>query len=110
MGRLNLGNEASVPTPDSGNTRIFVDSTSKLLNTTDDAGTVVEYGPASGVNSFETVNCPAGTDPVADSSTDTLNFTSADASITITGNSSTDTVDFSAPVLSPTWTTATLTD
>lgn len=46
-------------------------------------------------NSFETINCPAGTDPVADSSTDTLNLTSADSSVTITGNSTTDTVDFS---------------
>lgn len=47
------------------------------------------------VNSFETINCPAGTDPVADSSTDTLNLTSADSSVVITGNATTDTVDFS---------------
>jgi hypothetical protein len=44
--------------------------------------------------SFETINTPAGTDPVAESSTDTLNLTSADSSITITGTSGTDTVDF----------------
>jgi hypothetical protein len=47
-----------------------------------------------GGNSFETINCPAGTDPVADSATDTLNLTSSDSSVTITGDSSTDTVDF----------------
>lgn len=43
-------------------------------------------------NSFETMNAPAGTDPVADSSTDTLNLTSS--TIDITGDSGTDTLDF----------------
>lgn len=44
------------------------------------------------VNSFATVATPAGTSPVADSSTDTLNFSGT--GITITGNSTTDTIAF----------------
>ena len=45
-------------------------------------------------NSFETFNAPAGTDPVADSTTDTLNLTTTGTNLTITGNSGTDTLDF----------------
>ena len=48
-----------------------------------------------GGNSFETINASSGTDPVADSSTDTLNLT-AGSGITITGDSSTDTVTIAA--------------
>jgi hypothetical protein len=44
----------------------------------------------SSVNSFATVTTPAGTSPVADSSTDTLTFSGT--GITITGNSATDTI------------------
>lgn len=54
---------------------------------------------ASASNSFETINCPAGTDPVADSATDTLNLTTSDSKITITGTAGTDTIDFTAPTL-----------
>lgn len=58
-----------------------------------DGSTWVEVGgPAA--NSFETINCPSGTDPVADSATDTLNLTTPNAHLNITGNSATDTVDF----------------
>lgn len=46
---------------------------------------------------FNTMNAPAGTDPEADSATDTLNFTSSDGTVTITGNAGTDTLDFVAP-------------
>lgn len=46
-------------------------------------------------NSFETMNAPAGTDPVADSSTDTLNL-AATGILTITGDSTTDTLTFDA--------------
>ena len=46
-----------------------------------------------GQNVFKTVNCPSGTDPVADSPTDTLNLT-AGAHMVVTGTSGTDTVDF----------------
>lgn len=45
-------------------------------------------------NLFETMNAPAGTDPVADSSTDTLNFT-VDNGLILTGDSSSDTLAFS---------------
>ncbi|MBI4044658.1 MAG: hypothetical protein HY392_03035 [Candidatus Diapherotrites archaeon] len=47
-----------------------------------------------GGNSFVTIDTPSGSDPQADSSSDTLNLTSVDGSLTITGNSSTDTIDF----------------
>lgn len=53
----------------------------------------VNTAPAATVNSFATINCPAGSDPVADSSTGTLNLTSTNTSILITGDSSTDTVN-----------------
>ena len=46
-------------------------------------------------NLFETFNTPSGTDPVADSATDTLNF-AAGSNITITGDSATDTVTIDA--------------
>ena len=52
----------------------------------------------SAANSFETINCPAGTDPVADSATDTLNLTSAGGTVTITGTAATDTVNFEVAV------------
>jgi len=44
-------------------------------------------------NSFSTIQTDTGTSPVADSSTDTLTFTSSDDNIEIDGNSTTDTVD-----------------
>ncbi len=50
--------------------------------------------PGTMSNSFVTIATPAGTNPVASTPTDTLNLTSVDTSITITGNSGTDTVDF----------------
>lgn len=43
---------------------------------------------------FKTINCPLGTDPVAGSLIDTLNLTSTDGSINVTGNNATDTVNF----------------
>jgi hypothetical protein len=49
------------------------------------------------VNSFETINCSAGTDPVADSATDTLNLT-AGTGITVTGDSATDTATVACTV------------
>ena len=47
-----------------------------------------------GTNSFATINTPSGTDPVADSSSDTLNITASNGMV-VTGDSSTDTVNFS---------------
>lgn len=49
-------------------------------------------GGGGGGDSFTTIQCDAGTSPVADSGTDTLTLTSTD--LTITGNSGTDTVTF----------------
>lgn len=51
-------------------------------------------GGGAASNSFETINAPSGTDPVASSATDTLNFT-AGTNLSITGNSGTKTLDFS---------------
>lgn len=45
-------------------------------------------------NLFETIDAPAGTDPVADTPTDTLALTETGTGLTITGNATTDTVDF----------------
>lgn len=42
---------------------------------------------------FQTIACPAGTNPVADTTTDTLTFT-AGTGLTITGDSTTDTIAF----------------
>ena len=49
-------------------------------------------GGSGGGNSFETMNVPAGTDPVAESSTDTLNITET-TFLTLTGTAGTDTID-----------------
>lgn len=48
-------------------------------------------GGAGSSNSFETVDVPAGTDPVADSATDTLNITET-SFLVITGTAGTDTI------------------
>jgi hypothetical protein len=46
-----------------------------------------------GANLFETIDAPAGTDPVADTTTDTLTLT-ASGPLTITGTAASDTIDF----------------
>lgn len=46
-------------------------------------------------NAFTTISAPEGTDPVANAYNDTLNLTSADGTLTISGNSTSDTIDFS---------------
>lgn len=48
-------------------------------------------------NSFETIDTTSGTDPVADSSTDTLTLT-AGTGVTVTGDSSTDTVTIASTI------------
>jgi hypothetical protein len=53
-------------------------------------------GLGGGGNSFTIMQADSGTSPTADSSTDTLTFTSSDSSILISGDSSTDTLDFTA--------------
>lgn len=47
---------------------------------------------------FTTIQPPSGTSPVSDSTTDTLEVTSTDGSMVITGDSTTDTIDFSSKV------------
>src|SRR5574342_81491 len=64
----------------------------KLLCQCDGASTWVAVGSGGSGNSFETINAPAGTDPVADSATDTLNVTCA-GGLTCTGDATTDTLD-----------------
>jgi len=49
-------------------------------------------GAGTSANSFETIDVPAGTDPVADSSTDTLTITET-SFLTLTGTAATDTID-----------------
>ena len=49
-------------------------------------------GGGAGGNSFETINTPAGTDPVAESATDTLNITCS-GGLACTGTEATDTLD-----------------
>lgn len=55
-------------------------------------------GGGSTENSFETIQTPAGTSPVADGGTDTLTLTSTDSTVTITGTAASDTIDFSCRV------------
>ena len=70
----------------SGNTE------TNITVTYDDTDNTLDFeATGGGGNAFTTINCPSGTDPVADSSTDTLNLT-AGTGISITGNSTTDTV------------------
>ena len=57
-------------------------------------------GSGSGGNAFGIIQTPAGTSPTATSSTDTLNLTSSDSSVTITGNSGTKTVNFQVGLVS----------
>jgi len=61
-------------------------------NSSNDTVDFVVAGAAGDI--FKTIAVPAGTNPVADSSTDTLTLTSSDASLTITGTAGTDTIDF----------------
>ena len=68
-------------------------TTGQVLQTNGTGGlTWVSVGGSQ--NLFETIDAPAGTDPVADSATDTLTFTTSGTGITITGSSTTDTLDF----------------
>lgn len=55
-----------------------------------------------GGNSFETIACPAGTNPVADSATDTLTLAigTAGTDFAITGTAASDTITFDLPTAS----------
>ena len=58
-------------------------------------------------NCFKTIDCPRGTDPVADSTTDTLTLAD-DSMITVTGDSTNDKISFAhaTPTTPPTKTTS----
>lgn len=66
------------------------------------SGASPQWATVSGAssNSFTTINAPAGTDPVASSSTDTLNLANG-TGISITGDSSTKTITTALASLSP---------
>lgn len=78
------------------NERVLTPGTNISFVDTGANGTLTINAVSGGsINSFETITTPAGTSPVADSSTDVLTLTNADTNITITGNSTTDTINFS---------------
>lgn len=67
------------------------------LSVSESSGTITySFSAGATANSFSTINAPNGTDPVATSSSDTLNLTNGNG-ITITGNSGTDTIDIKVP-------------
>lgn len=93
QGNLNLGaNGVNYRWP-------TADGTSGQVIQTNGSG-VLSFASAAGGNSFETIAVPAGTNPVADSSTDTLTITET-SPLVITGTAGTDTIDI-------TWTTLTV--
>jgi len=53
-----------------------------------------EAGGGGGGNSFATIDCPSGTDPVADSATDTLQLLAGSTKMSITGDSAADSITF----------------
>lgn len=73
--------------------------TSNQTCTLDDSATpfdpCVTANPAD-QNLFQTIGVPTGTDPVADSTTDTLTLTSNQGTISVTGDASSDTINFEA--------------
>jgi hypothetical protein len=62
-------------------------------------GSYVSLGAAGAANAFLTFDCEAGTDPVADSGTDTVILTGNSGSITVTGDAATDKVTFAVAAL-----------
>lgn len=68
---------------------------SKAICICDGTNFVVASGSGGGTteNSFETINAPSGTDPVADGPTDTLNVTCT-VPLVCTGTAASDTMDF----------------
>lgn len=73
------------------------------LDTSTGAAVWTETTGGGGGNSFTTINCSSGSDPIADSSTDTLNLTAGNGMV-VTGDSSTDTVTFSTKFANGTYT------
>jgi hypothetical protein len=80
-------------TPASDKVKIYAKADG-FMYSKDDAGVETRMSNDVSSNSFSTISVPAGTNPVADSTGDTLNLTTSDAALTITGTAATDTVDF----------------
>jgi len=97
---LSLGLGKSTPDETFANTLASIVSEIKDRTTPDysiSEGRWTEGAGGAELHSFKTINCPSGTDPVAENSADTLNFSAV--SCTITGNSSTDTVEIDASLV-----------
>ena len=95
MVTLSLGLGKSTPEETFANRLSAIVSELKDRTTPDDVvaeGQWTEGAGGASMFGFKTINCPAGTDPVAENSADVLNLT-AGGDIVITGNSATDTVD-----------------
>ena len=93
-GEVVLAEIAAGLTPDADFVHMYAKADGKVYSK-DDVGTEYDLtAGAGGSDSFVTWDAPAGTDPVADSSTDTVTFTTGDASLLITGTAGTDTMDF----------------
>lgn len=91
---------ADLPTAAAANeSGILYDSTTNTVKASN--GSSWANIAASGVaeNAFKTIDCPAGTDPVADSATDTLTLTATDATLVITGTAASDSIDFKLAAL-----------
>jgi hypothetical protein len=91
---INISPLSSDPVSGTEGDSYFNTSTNKVRVYYDGAWNDLSGSTSSASNSFETINTPSGTDPVADSSTDTLNLTASNGMV-VTGDSSTDTIDFS---------------
>src|SRR3990170_3089579 len=74
--------------------RLGVGSDSQVATADSTQALGIKWGAAGGGggDSFKTINCPSGTDPVADSATDTLQFI-AGAGVAITGDAAADSVE-----------------
>lgn len=89
--------EATNPTCGVGDYRIWVNSVDGKWKKCEDGNPITDLDTGAGsVNSFVTHNTPLGTDPVAASATDTLNW-AVGSNITITGDSGTDTITLDVP-------------
>lgn len=91
---LQLTAHADAPT-DSGlaKGRVYMDTDGNLYVYDGSSWVDLTLGAGASSDSFKTINCPAGTDPVAESATDTLNLT-AGTGLAITGTAGTDTIAF----------------
>jgi hypothetical protein len=89
VSELILNEGAAAATPATNKVAVYAKTDGKLYFK-DDAG--LETSAAAG-DTFKTIDCPSGTDPVADSSSDTLTL-ATDGNISVTGDSTADSVTF----------------